>query len=57
MTGWRQIRVGKQAVEGDPHGGHRYIYEGGMVHCWDEEGEPWGGRDQTSVIQMAVSFP
>ena len=44
-------------MEGDPHGGHGYISEGGMAHCRGEKDEPWGGRDQTSVIQMAVSFP
>ena len=25
--------------------------------CRSEEGEPWGGVDQTIVILLAVSFP
>ena len=33
VTGYRQVRVEKQAVEGnDPHGGHRCICEGDTAH-------------------------
>jgi len=33
VTGWGQVRVQKQAVEGnDPHRGHEYVCEGDMVH-------------------------
>jgi hypothetical protein len=32
VTGWGQVRLQKQAVEGnDPHGGHMWVYEGGRA--------------------------
>jgi hypothetical protein len=39
-----------------PSGGLQYICEVETAHCWSEEGEPWDGRDQTVVFQVAVSF-
>jgi hypothetical protein len=41
VTGWGQVRVEKQAVEGnDPHGGHGYVCEGDMAVFQGEDGEP-----------------
>jgi hypothetical protein len=41
MMGRRQVRVEKQAVEGNnPHRGHRYKSDGVMALC---QGEPWDG--------------
>jgi hypothetical protein len=53
-----RARVEKQSVEvNNPHRGHRYMCDGNMALCWSEEGEPWDGRYQTVVYQVAVSFP
>jgi hypothetical protein len=57
-TGRGRVRVEKEAVEGKktPSGGQWYICEGESAVCRSEEGEPWDGRDQTIVFQVAVSF-
>jgi hypothetical protein len=39
------------------HGGHGFICKGDTALFWNEEGEPWDGRDQTIVFQLAVSSP
>jgi hypothetical protein len=53
-----QVRAEKQAVEGnDPHGGHEYVSEGDTAVFRSEKGEASGGRVQTIVFQVAVSFP
>jgi hypothetical protein len=41
----------------DPPGGHGYVCDGVTALCLGEEGEPWDGRHQTIVFQLAVSFP
>jgi hypothetical protein len=52
VTGWGQVRAGKQAVGGnDPHGYHRYISVGDPALFRGEEGEPLDGRDQLLFIR------
>jgi len=46
--------VTEQVVEGnDPHGGRRWVCEGDMARV----SEQWGGKGQTIVLQVVVSFP
>jgi hypothetical protein len=50
MTGWGQVRVQKQAVEGnDPHGGHGQVCEGDRAHVRVKL-MPWDGKGQTIVF-------
>ena len=39
----------------DPKG-RPEVCEGETALCRSEEGEPWDGRDQTLVFQVALSF-
>jgi len=48
VTGKRQVRVQKQAVEGnDPHGGHKPVFEGDRTR----QGEPWNYPEESIHIQ------
>ena len=53
-----RVPVEKQNVEGnDPHGGRGYVCDCDSPQFRGEESEPWDGRDQINVFQVAVSFP
>jgi hypothetical protein len=57
VTGWGQVRGEKQAVEGTTHIEATGAYVEEIRYVSGLGGEPWDGRDQTVVLQVAVSFP
>jgi hypothetical protein len=47
----------RETVEGkDPKWRPEYVCEGETALCQSKEGEPWNGRGQTIVFQVAVSL-
>jgi hypothetical protein len=55
-TGRGRVRIEKQAVKGKDPKWRPVVREGETALCWSKEREPFDGRDQSIVFQVAVPF-